>query len=261
MCRFIKLPVVSSHRTEGDFHDMKSPSQSVVRIRGAVSAVFQVFLAILILSLWSCAGVQETAPVKETEKAPELPSKPYITMAADRYTKLINHFGQATTSMVRVYRDGYKVRTETVDATPPELFIFDHESRKEYELHAADRIYFETNIPESAYFRAQREGLIPWVKDSKAEMTRYVLGKSQIEGHPCEIVFQVRKFEFPDMKMIGYEYTLTWEALDLGRQPIRVAYALSHQVEAVVDYKNIKTGPIDPSLFKVPDDYLSFTPY
>lgn len=231
------------------------------RDRRTPRVVFSVFLGILVLSLAGCASVEEAAPVKKTEEAPGLPSAPYVTMTADRYTKLINHFGQTTTSVVKVFRDGYKVRTETVDATPPELYIFDHAAKTEYELHAADHIFFQTTIPEASYFRAQREGLIPWVEDPKAETTRSILGKAQVDGHPCEIVFQVRKFDFKDMKMIGYEYTLSWEALDLGRQPVRVAYALSHQVEAVVDYKNIKTGPIDPSLFKVPDDFLSFTPY
>lgn len=230
--------------------------------RGIARASTAAFLGIALLGVGGCASMEDIAPEPEkTEEAFEPPPKPFVTMAADRTTKLINPRGQVTAQTVHIYRDGYKVRTETIHSNPPELYIFHHSEKKEYELHEADKIYFEITLPEQAHFRAQREGLIPWEKDPRAETTRNVLGEAKIDGHPCEIIFMVRKFDFKERHLVGYEYTILWEALDLERQPIRVAYNQSRQILAVVEYSNIKTDAIDPKLFEVPDDYLSFTPY
>jgi hypothetical protein len=255
-------PVQSSQSREGPSRVMNMVIQKQTAL-GIPSAALGALMGIVLLALVGCATTKEAAPPEPENKETviEPPPKPFVSMVADQTTRLINLRGQETDQSVHIYRDGYKVRTETINTTPPELYIFDHSEKVEYQLHEADKIYFQINLPLQAQIRAQREGLIPWEKDPRAETTREVLGKATIDGHPCEIIFTVRKFDFKEQKMIGYEYTLSWEALDLERQPIRVAYAQSKQVLAVVDYSNIKTDPIDPALFKVPDDYLSFTPY
>ena len=60
---------------------------------------------------------------------------------------------------------------------------------------------------------------------------------------------------------IRTKLTYIWEALDLERQPIRVAYFTSRRILHVVEYRNIEEGPVDPALFQVPEGYLSFTPF
>ena len=84
-----------------------------------------------------------------------------------------------------------------------------------------------------------------------------------VEGYLCEIILMVRKQpgERNGIKFFAIDYTFIWEAIDLKRQPLRVAYHQTNRILTVVDYKNIQVTDIDPSLLEVPDDYLSFTPF
>jgi hypothetical protein len=180
-------------------------------------------------------------------------------LSAKLQTILIDLNGHRSLSTVHIYRSGQSVRYEHTDSDPPEIWIMDFKEMKEYRIYAGDKIYFETPISNRLSFKAQREGLIP--KEDYPELieTRIPLREDPIEGHPCDIVLLVRSIK--DRKDLGTEYTLLWEARDLNRQPLRIAYYQPSSTLAVIDLLAVKAEPVDPTLLQPPSGYASMSPY
>lgn len=212
-----------------------------------------IFLSVLVLL---CSAAAEETTVAPPAAVPSLPD-----LTADLQTTFINRSGHASVSKVHITRSGKAVRYEHKELDPPEITIINFGDLKEYRVYAADQIYFETGISNRLWFKAQREGLVPVEErpDLVIVTERIVLRKDALEGHPCEIVLQIRSIK--DRKALGSDYTLLWEALDMNRQPLRVAYHLADFAQTIVDFKNPKTEPIDPALIQPPPGFISMNPY
>ena len=180
--------------------------------------------------------------------------------SADRINRTINMKGQETQSLVKILRRGSIVRydyTDTIDRH--ESSIFDYEKMIEYRIFEGDQMFFELDLPDTVMERAQREGLVPLQADPKVNVNRYVLGETEIEGHPSEIILIVRTLKGEPTYVA--EYTLLIEALDLHRQPLRVAYNPTKRVLKVIEYRNAMETTIETKKLEVPEDFSNFTPF
>lgn len=211
-------------------------------------------LTALLLS-WSPPEAPAQAPPAAAAIA-SLPSP--LSLVSEIETLIVDSKGHTSKSVARVYRLGNVIRLERHQINPIEISILDYDTLKEYRIFEQDRIYFEQQIPELVFGRAWREGLIE-AEDPNIEVKKITLRADVFDGHPTEIVLQMRWNK--DKKDQGVEYTLLWEALDLGRLPLRVAYHQTATAVAVIEYRGLKLQPFDQTLLKTPADFLNMSPY
>lgn len=198
-----------------------------------------------------------TAAAETPATPPTAGALPDLT--AKLRTTLIGPDGHQSQSSVHIYRSGQSVRYEHTASDPPETWIMDFKEMKEYRIYAGDRIYFETQISNRLSFKAQREGLIPKEEHPDLIEKRILLREDRIEGHACDIVLLIRSIK--DRKEFGKDYTLLWEARDLNRQPLRIAYYEPNSTLAVIDLLAVQSEPVDPELLKPPTGFTSMSPY
>ena len=182
-----------------------------------------------------------------------------LSFSAELHIRTINLLGQESRSTVKIHHSGGTVRYENLNVEPPEISIIDYQKRKEYQIFEKDHISFAKDIPRVRHLRAQREGLITREANPNIEVMHLPLGKMEVEGHPCEIILEVRTRK--DLPTSIAQYTFLWEALDLDRQPLRVAYYSTADTLTVIDYRNIQPGTIDPTLLQLPEGYPSWSPF
>jgi len=218
---------------------------------------------LLMMLMFGMILFMTTVFAQESPEIPPPPSEPpqpdTRSFSAEQHITRIDWFGRANHSVATVYKSGPVIRYEQHHVDPPEISIFDYVQKKEYRVYEGDHIFFELDITDRVRLRAQREGLIPFVEDPNIEVKHLSLGRTVVEGHPSEIILQVRRLKREKRPLA--EYTLLWEALDLDRQPIRIAYHQTARTLVVVEYRNLQPGPIDSALLRVPAGYLSFTPF
>jgi hypothetical protein len=237
---------------------------SMTRIYNPMLVSAAVVASASLLMISGCAPFEEEILPTVEETATDIPlPDPFVSMSAIRNNKSINLFGQVAEARSKIFRNGYKVRSESIDTVPPVLTISDYEENKEYRLHEGDHIYFEMEISDNILTKAQRDGLIPIRPNPTVESWRISLGERSVNGHPVEIVLvtEMRKVEIRGIQFKKFDYTLRFEALDLGRQPVRIAYNQTDRILVVLDYEDIQREEIKPELLEIPDSYLSFTPY
>ena len=243
---------------------LASAPMNKIHVKTGIHILLALWFGAMLLGIGGCAEFEETVIPDEEPKKEEIPVvEPFGPISAIRVNRVINIFGQKSESRSKIYREGYKVRTESFDSSPPEISIFDYENEKEFRIQEGDHIYFEVEIVGNQINRAQREGLIPLQPNPRVRIQEIQIGEMEIDGHPCEIILLVQEedFKIRGRDFTKYDYTLRFEALDLDRQPIRVAYNQTRRTLVIVDYQDINEGPIDPELFDVPEGFLSFTPY
>lgn len=219
-----------------------------------VSRITQAMIAIA----WTAGVFIVVAAAVETSSPPSTAAV-LPDLSAKLQTTLIDPNGHRSLSAVHIVRSGQSVRYEHNDSDPPEIWIMDFKEMKEYRIYAGDKIYFETPISSRLSFKAQREGLIPKEEHPELIETRILLREDQIEGHPCDIILLARSIK--DRKDLGSDYTLLWEARDLNRQPLRIAYYQPSSTLAVIDLLAVQAGPVDPGLLQPPSGFASMSPY
>jgi hypothetical protein len=188
---------------------------------------------------------------------PAVKSLPDLT--ADLQSTLIDRYGHTSVTTVHIYRSGKLVRYEHRQTDPPEVWIMDYGQLKEYRIYAGDKIYFETPIADRLSYKAQREGLIESEENPDIVENRIVLREDTIEGHPCDIILLVRTIK--GRRELGADYTLLWEARDLERQAIRVAYHQANNTLFILDLRGIKLEPVDPVLLQPPQGFAGMSPF
>jgi hypothetical protein len=212
--------------------------------------VLGVLFAALVSPSFSTAA-DPPAPPPAVESLPDL--------TADLQSTFIDRFGHTSVTTVHISRSGKLVRYEHRQTDPPEVWIMDYGQRKEYRIYAGDKIYFETPIADRLSYKAQREGLIQSEENPDIIENRIVLREDTIEGHPCDIVLLVRTIK--GRKEFGADYTLLWEARDLARQPIRVAYHQVNNTLFILDLRGVKLEPVDPVLLQPPQGFAGMSPF
>ncbi|HEY4486007.1 MAG TPA: hypothetical protein VI702_06805 [Nitrospiria bacterium] len=214
--------------------------------------------AILAAAILPAAGAAAPDTGKEMTAPEAATPDPFPDLSADLQITLIDRSGHSSTTQTHILRSGRVIRYEARDTDPPEITIRDYNQSKEFRIFDNDKIYFETAIPLRGEVKAQRDGMFSWQDYEQIEIKRIVLRADRIEGHPCEIVLMLRSLK--NQKASGIEYTLLWEATDLNRQPLRVAY---HQTNTLVitELRNIVPGPVNSALLKPPEGYSGMSPF
>lgn len=167
------------------------------------------------------------------------------------------------TTEAKVLKAGPLVRYESREAGE-EVLIYDFARQRLIRLILAQRLAFESLIPPRFLAKAQRESLVSVAPHPGIVVQRIRLGEAVVEGRRCDIVLIVKSLAGrPGMTRRSpspKEYTLVWEARDLG-VPVRVSYSQPDRSVVLVEYRNLRAAMLDPAVFQPPADFLSASPF
>ena len=167
----------------------------------------------------------------------QLVSKPF---SAD---KVVTKRGKTTTD--KVYATPTAMREEGVQNGKKFISITRFDRKVLWSIMPDEKMYFEMAIPAGAEVAAAMTELSKgMMKD--AQVKQESLGSEQVEGFHCDKTRMTVSWE-------GITSTTTeWTAKELG------GFVVKKQDEALgefTEYKNIRLGPQDPSLFELPAGY------
>lgn len=153
----------------------------------------------------------------------------------------------------KIYIEGNKSRYEGTGADRGKITISDYDEGRIYFIDKQNELYGEIYyLPD--ILRAEREGMIPygqWYQlryiGPNIKIDRVKLREESIEGRPCTVYEIKVKYEG------GMQKSTIWEDNEL-KIPIKSETVTSYGSKVVVEYKNIRTGIIDPSFFNVPKE-------
>lgn len=144
----------------------------------------------------------------------------------------------------KAYIKADKIRMETTMQGNTQVTITDPAAKKVYMVMPDQKMYMEMALDPS---RMGPEAM----KDGSSDLGQWkTVGKETVDGWECE----KRVFEFKD-KSKG-EMT-AWFADKLGH-PVK-SVVKEGSMNMTMEYKNIKTGNVDPQLFTVPTGYQKMT--
>lgn len=153
----------------------------------------------------------------------------------------------------KIYIEGNKSRYEGAGVDRGKITISDYDEGRIYFIDKQNELYSEIYyIPD--VLRAEREGRIPygqWYQlkyfGANIKINRERVREESIEGRPCTVYEIKIKYEG------GMQKSTTWEDNEL-KIPIKSETVTSYGSKVLVEYKNIRTGFIDPSLFNIPKE-------
>lgn len=153
----------------------------------------------------------------------------------------------------KIYIEENKSRYEGTGADKGKITISDYDEGRIYLIDKQNEFYSEIYyIPD--ILRAEREGRIPygqWYQlkyfGATIKIDRERVREESIEGRPCTVYEIKVKYEG------GMQKSTIWEDNEL-KIPIKAETITSYGSKVVVEYKNIRTGFIDPSLFNIPKE-------
>jgi outer membrane lipoprotein-sorting protein len=140
----------------------------------------------------------------------------------------------------KVYVKGDKTRQEYVQRGQKQVMIFRFDKGIMWVLIPSEKIYMEMSSEEGAVYNPQLDQNI----ENKAEIKH--LGKETINGYTCEKY----QYIYHDQSM---GTATQWFSKKLN-YPLKTEYK-SPSGDMFTEYKNIKEGKVDNSLFEVPGDY------
>jgi len=166
----------------------------------------------------------------------------------------------------KFYAEGDMVRVEEeasgIEGNPG-VRIYDFQKKKLYTIMLDIRLYMEQDIGierDHLLFEIPPEKRYAGEKDVKVVKTK--------EG---EEILQDRKVSRYEVKVIRkgakgkedqiLERYLLWVAEDQDSMPLRYEFYLPDQTKRIIRFTDIKTGPLDPSLFSIPEGYKAVSPY
>ena len=160
-----------------------------------------------------------------------------VASAAEFSADLIQKQGGVSTKG-KVYIKGNKMRMEMETPAGTSVNLMDTETGLMQMLQPAQKMYFEMQAPTTGV--VQTDEALAKIADKKH------VGTEKVNGHKCdkyELIYHDRS--------LGK--TTQWFSKKLN-YPIKTVYN-GPQGEMVMEYKNIKEGKLDASLFKIPSGY------
>lgn len=165
----------------------------------------------------------------------------------------------------RFYSEGDTVRVEEEASDiegNPNVRIYDFQKKKMYTIMKNVKLYMEQDLEfdkESLMFEVSPENKYKDRKDIKVEKVKH--GDEIIEGHHT-VKYEI-KAALTDQKgaekRVLEQYSI-WVADDINEMPVRYEFEQKNG-KRVITYSDIKNEPIDPSLFSLPEEYKSITPF
>jgi hypothetical protein len=151
---------------------------------------------------------------------------------------LLKQAGETITG--KVYIKGDKTRQEYLQGGEKQVMIYRHDKGIMWVLIPSEKIYMEMSSQEGAAYDPQFDQNI----EDKAQIK--LLGKETVNGYVCDKY----QYIYHDTSM----GTVTqWFSKKLD-YPIKSEYKAPTSY-MLTEYKNIKEGKVDNSLFEVPGDY------
>lgn len=164
-----------------------------------------------------------------------------VSQCAEFSADLIQKTAGMTTKG-KVYIKDNKMRMEMETPAGKSINLMDAETGSMQMLQPEQKMYFEMNAPEAGVVTSDEA--LAKIADKKH------VGTEKLNGHECdkyEIIYHDRSLG----KMTQ------WFSKELN-YPVKMIYNGPHG-ESVVEYKNIRQGKIDSSLFGVPPGYQKMT--
>jgi len=173
---------------------------------------------------------------------------------------LIPHDGQPVTYGGKFYRYRQTVRFEpdTLPGKDPEIQLIDSERQLFYRIFPQERIYFEQRLTPAQRDKAVQQGWVAAPNSWREE--KLLLKEDPWEGHSADLYLQIRQVPLPGTNVPEKEYSFLWLARDLNI-PLRLAFIDPQSHPIIIEFRNLKSGPMDARLFRPPDDYSNLNPY
>ena len=177
-------------------------------------------------------------------------------LVADLTVVLIPPHGRRLITEARVLKAGDLVRYEGL-APDGAYTIFDFGRGLSYRVVPSEQIALRTMLAPQFVANARRQGLAEQPPNPRVTETRISLGRDVFDGHPCTIQLVIRGSRQSSRTR---EFTLVWFAEDL-KMPVKLSYTERDGSVIIVEYRNATTRPLDPALFRVPEDFLTTSPF
>lgn len=183
-------------------------------------------------------------------------------------TILLTEDGKESILTQKFYSEGEMLRIEEESSGiegNPGVRIYDFKKGKLYTIMLDVKLYMEQDIgseKEDVMFEPLPEKR--YAGNTGIEVLRKELLKDTIQGHPATMyeVKVIRKVEKGKEKeeQVMDKYIL-WVAEDLDKMPIRYEFELASNGKKIIEYIDVKTETIAPSLFSVPEGYIPISPF
>lgn len=183
-------------------------------------------------------------------------------------TRLITKDSDNVVLEQKFYSEGDMLRVEEESSGiegNPGIRIYDFGKKKLYTIMLNVKLYLEQDITadkDFIMFEPPPDKKYSSGKELKVEKKKK--GEDVIEGHPST-VYEVTLIKRADKKTGKEEQLLEkyllWEADDLNNIPVKYEFELSGESRKVIEYVNVRTDAIEPSLFAIPEGYKAISPF
>jgi hypothetical protein len=183
-------------------------------------------------------------------------------------TRLVTKDADNVVLQQKYFSEGDMLRVEEESSGiegNPGIKIYDFKKKKLYTIMLNVKLYLEQDFmaeKDVVMFEPTPEKKYVIGKEIKVEKTKK--GENTIEGRNTTVseVKVVRKAEKGKEKEEQVlEKYLMWEADELDGIPVKYEFELSGESKKIIEYVDIKTDPIDPALFSIPDGYKAISPF
>src|SRR3972149_7413310 len=168
----------------------------------------------------------------------------------------------------RFYSEGEQLRIEEeasgIEGNPG-IRIYDLKKKKLYTIMLDVKLYMEQDIEvekESLMFELPPEKR--YANDSTVKVIKTKQGEETIGGHPAiryeiKVVRKAEKGKEKEEQVI--ERYILWAARDLNEIPVKYEFEFPNNKKKIINYTEINTETVDPSLFTLPEGYIPISPF
>ena len=183
-------------------------------------------------------------------------------------TRLVTKDGDIVVLQQKFFSEGEMLRVEEESSGiegNPGIKIYDFKKKKLYTIMLNVKLYLEQDLTaekDVILFEPPPEKKYLFGKELKVEKTKK--GKDTIEGYDTTIyeIKVIKKAEKgKDKEDRVLEKYLLWEVDAIDSIPVKYEFELSADSKKIIEYLEIKTDVIDPSLFAIPEGYKAISPF
>ena|SRR3990172_2072924 len=168
----------------------------------------------------------------------------------------------------RFYSEGEQLRIDEESSGiegNPGIRIYDLKKKKLYTIMLDVKLYMEQDIEvekESLMFEIPPEQKYSNYSDLKVLKTKQ--GEETIGGHPAlryeiKVVRKAEKGKEKEEQVL--ERYILWAAKDLNEMPVKYEFEFPNNKKKIINYTEINTETVDPSLFTLPEGYTPISPF
>ena len=168
----------------------------------------------------------------------------------------------------RFYSEGEQLRIDEESSGiegNPGIRIYDLKKKKLYTIMLDVKLYMEQDIEvekESLMFELPPEKR--YANDSSLKVIKTKQGEETIGGHPAiryeiKVVRKAEKGKEKEEQVL--ERYILWAAKDLNEIPVKYEFEFPNNRKKIINYTEINTEAVDPSLFALPEGYMPISPF